>query len=105
LKTEVHVFRVVNGEKAEVLAFTTRANSGKMPGILASMGLGEAVIGPITMLTGIEDAVSGGQKIYSSQIEHLAGKTSDQTARYLSQYAAQQGWIPKRKAEYVHLAS
>jgi hypothetical protein len=105
LKTEVHVFRVVNGEKAEVLAFTTRANSGKMPGMLASMGIGELALGPITLFTGIEDAVSSGQKIYSSQVDHLASKTSDQTARYLSQYAAQEGWIPKRKAEYVHLAS
>ena len=81
------MFRVVNGEKAEVLAFTTHADSGKMPGLAASMGLGELVLGPITAITAIEDAASSGQKIYSSQIEYLAGETSDQVARYLSQYA------------------
>jgi len=105
LATEVHVYRVVNGEKAEVLAFTTYADSGKMPGIAASMGMGEVVIGPITAITAIEDAVSSGQKIYSSQIEYLAGETSDQVARYMSQYAATEGWIPKNKAERVKLAS
>ncbi|WP_331584014.1 DUF4410 domain-containing protein [Candidatus Binatus sp.] len=105
LATEIHVFRVVNGEKAEVLAFTTRANSGKMPGLAASMGFGELVLGPITAITAIEDAASSGQKIYSSQIEYLANETSDQVARYLSQYAAQEDWISRRKAKSVHLAS
>jgi hypothetical protein len=105
LKTEVHVYRVVNGEKAEVLAFTTRADSGKMPGMLASMGAGEVLIGPITLLTAAENAASSGQKIYSSQIDYLAGKTSDQVARYLSQYAAEESWIAKSKAKSVHLAS
>lgn len=31
LASDVHVFRVVDGEKAEVLALTTYADSGKMP--------------------------------------------------------------------------
>ncbi|HZC47142.1 MAG TPA: DUF4410 domain-containing protein [Candidatus Acidoferrum sp.] len=105
LKTEVHVFRVVNGEKAEVLAFTTRADSGSMPGMLASMGVGELALGPITMFQAVQNVASSGQKIYSSQIDYLAGETSDQVTRYLSQYAAVEGWIPKSKAKSVHLAS
>ena len=105
LATEVEVYRVTNGERAEVLRFTTSANSGKMPGVAASLGMGEMFVGPITLISGIEDAVSSGQKIYSSQIEYLAGETSDQVARYLSQYAAQEDWIPRNKAKSVHLAS
>ena len=105
LATEVHVFRVVNGEKAEVLAFHTRANSGKMPGMAASIGFGVFLLGPITALTAIEDALSSGQKIYVSQIDYLASKTGDQVARYLSQYSAAQHWIPRNKARSVHFAS
>jgi len=105
LATEVHVFRVVNGERAEVLTFTTRANSGKMPGVAESMGFGELFLGPVTLMVGIEDALSSGQKIYASQIEYLAGETSDQVARYLSQYAASERWIPPSKAKSVHLTS
>ena len=105
LVTEVHVFRVVNGEKAEVLSFTTHADSGRMPGVLASLGFGEIMLGPITAISTVEDAVSSGQKIYSSEIDYLANETSDQVARYLSQYSADEGWIPKRKAKSVHLAS
>jgi hypothetical protein len=105
LATEVHVFRVVNGEKAEVLVFTTHAKSGEMPGMAASIGFGELLLGPITAITAIEDALSSGQKIYSSQIDYLAANTGDQVARYLAQYSAAQHWIPKNRAKPVHLES
>ena len=105
LATEVHVFRVVNGEKAEVLVFTTHAKSGEMPGMAASMGFGELLLGPITAITAVEDAVSSGQKIYSSQIDYLAAETGDQVARYLTQYSAAQHWIPRNRAKPVHLKS
>ena len=82
LTTEVHVFRVMHGERAEVLSFTTHADSGKMPGILPSMGVGELMLGPIKLITAIKDAASSAQKIYSSQMEYLAGKTADQVAAY-----------------------
>jgi hypothetical protein len=96
---------VVEGEKAEVLTFTTHADSGRMPGLLPSMGVGELVLGPITALTAIEDAASSGQKIYSSQIEYLSGKTAEQVANYLSQYSADNGWISRSKAKSVKLAA
>jgi hypothetical protein len=105
MATEVRVYRVTNGERAEVLNFTTRANSGKMPGVAASLGAGEMFVGPITLITGIGDALSSGQKIYVSQIDYLAGETGNEVARYLSQYAAAEGWIPPGKAKSVHLAS
>jgi len=104
LTTEVHVFRVMHGKRAEVLSFTTHADSGKMPGVLPSMGAGELVLGPINLITAIKDAASSGQKIYSSQIEYLAGKTADQVADYLSQYSADEGWIPRNKAKSVKFA-
>ena len=107
LATEVHVFRVVNDEKAEVLAFATHADSGRMPGVAASIGFGAFVLGPITALSAIsaiEDAFSSGQKIYASQIDYLASETGDQVARYLSQYSADEHWIPRSKAKSVHLA-
>jgi hypothetical protein len=105
LATEVHVFRVVNGEKAEVLSFTTHAYSGKMPGVAASMGFGELFLGPITLIGSMENAPSSGQKIYSSQIEYLSSESGDQAAGYLSQYSAAEGWIPRNKAKSVHLTS
>jgi len=104
LTTEVHVFRVIHGARAEVLSFTTHADSGKMPGVLPSMGAGELVLGPINLITAIKDAALSGQKVYSSQIEYLAGKTADQVADYLSQYSADEGWIPRNQAKSVKFA-
>jgi len=105
LETEVHVFRVAHGEWAEVLAFTTHADSGKMPGVVPSMGVGELVLGPITALREAKGIASGGGKIYTTQLDHLAGKTGDQVGRYLSQYSAEEGWIPQDRAKSVRLAA
>ena len=105
LDTEVHVFRVVHGERAEVLVFTTHADSGRMPGLVPSMGVGQFLLGPITLISAIEDAASSGQKIYSSQLEFLAGETADQVAAYLSQYSADEGWIPRSKTRSAKLAA
>src|SRR5262249_20042324 len=61
LVTQVHVFRVVDSEKAEVLAFTTQANSGKMPGIAAgsigTLGMGQLVLGPALIVKAVKDAL------------------------------------------------
>jgi Domain of unknown function (DUF4410) len=105
LKTEVHVFRAAYGERAEVLAFTTHADSGKMPGLLPSLGVGELFIGPITAVSKAKDTASPGERIYTSQIDYLASRTGDDVARYLSQYAAQEGWIPRERAQSVRLAA
>lgn len=105
LDTEVHVFRVSDGERAEVLAFTTHADSGKMPGVLPSLGMGELFIGTITTIAKAKGVASGGQKIYSSQIDYLASRTGEEVVRYFSQYAAREGWIPPERAKSVKLAA
>jgi hypothetical protein len=105
--TEVHVYRVVNDQRAEVLAFTTRADSGRMPGIFPSLftlGIGQIALAPVTTVKVVKDAASGGMKVYSSQVNHLASQTGDQVARYLSQYAAAQHWIAQDKARRPHYA-
>jgi hypothetical protein len=105
LDTEVHVYRVSHGERAEVLAFTTHADSGWMPGLAESMPLGVFLIGPITVLSTVGEAASTGQKIYSTQMEYLAGETGDQISNYLSQYAAEEIWIPGYEAKSVNLVA
>jgi len=102
-ETEVHVYRVSQGERAEVLAFTTHADSGRMPGLAESMPLGVFLIGPITVLSTVENAASTGQRIYSTQMEYLASETGDEISRYLSQYSADQSWIPRDEAKSVNL--
>lgn len=103
LETEVHVYRVAQGERAEVLTFTTDADSGRMPGLAETLPLGVFLIGPITVLSTVENSASTGQKIYSTQMEYLASETGDEISRYLSQYSAEESWIPEDKAKSVNL--
>jgi hypothetical protein len=105
LDTEVHVFRVAQGEQVEVLTFRTHADSGKMPGVVPSLGAGELFIGTISTLAKVKNAFSTGDKIYNSQIDHLASRTGDEIGRYLSLYAADEGWIPWERAKPVKLAA
>ena len=78
LDTEVRVYRVSHGERAEVLSFTTHADSGRMPGLAETMPLGVFLIGPITVLSTVGDAASTGQTIYSTKMEYLAAETGEQ---------------------------
>ena len=114
LDTDVHVSRVAFGEGTEVLTFTTQAKSGEMPGLIPSLTVGFllaplAILPAATNITSIfsvtKNAASTGEGIYSSQIDHLASKTGDQVARYLSQYLENKGWMPKSRAESVNLAA
>lgn len=105
LDTEVQVYRVSHGERAEVLSFTTHADSGRMPGLAETMPLGVFLIGPITVLSVVRDTAFTGQAIYSTQMEYLAGETGDQISNYLSQYAADESWIPGSKAKSVNLVA
>jgi hypothetical protein len=38
-------------------------------------------------------------------MEYLAGETGDQISNYLSQYSANESWIPWSKAKSVNLVS
>jgi hypothetical protein len=105
LDTEVKVYRVSHGERAEILAFTTHADSGRMPGIAETMPVAVFLIGPITVFSAVRNAASTGGQIYSTQMEYLAGETGDQISNYLSQYSANESWIPWSKAKSVNLVS
>jgi len=105
LDTEVHVYRVSQGERAEILSFTTHADSGKMPGLAESLPLGVFLIGPITLFTTMEDTASTGQKLYSTEVDYLGAETGDQIARYITQYAAGQLWITPEQAKPPNLVA
>jgi len=105
LDTDVRVYRVSHGERAEVLAFTTHADSGRMPGLAETMPVGVFLIGPITAFSLARDAASTGGKIYSTEMAYLASETGDQISGYLSQYSANESWIPWSKAKSVNLVS
>ena len=99
LDTRVNIYQVANGNDAQLLDFTTHADSGKMPGAAVTMGAGAAAQGGATIGMGAASGAMAGGKLYTSSTSFLADSTAKQIVAYFSQYAATQDWISQDKAE------
>ena len=74
-----------------MLAFSTHADSGKMPAAAVMAPVGVAAGGGAAAVVGMNAAV-GGAKTYSSSTSSLAKKTSDQIVKTVTDYTARAGW-------------
>lgn len=101
LDTEVKIYQFANGTPAQLLDFTTHAESGKMPGAALTMGAGAAAQGGATAAMGAASVGMAGAKTYSSSMGNLADSTAKQVVAYFSQYAANQGWITQDQVQSV----
>jgi hypothetical protein len=91
LDSKVSMYQRINGKLNQVLAFTTHADSGKMPGAAVFAPVGVAAGGGAAAIVGVNAAV-GGAKTYTSSTSSLAKKTSDQIVKTMTDYTAQAGW-------------
>ena len=91
LDANVTMYQRVGGNLNQVLAFSTHADSGKMPGAAVMAPVGVAAGGGAAAVVGVNAAV-GGAKTYSSSTSSLAKKTSDQIVKTVTDYTAQAGW-------------
>ena len=91
LDSNVSMYQRVGGNLNQVLAFSTHADSGKMPGAAVMAPVGVAAGGGAAAVAGVNAAV-GGAKTYSSSISSLAKKTSEQIVKTVTDYTARAGW-------------
>ncbi|MFZ0890469.1 MAG: DUF4410 domain-containing protein [Candidatus Binataceae bacterium] len=91
LDTSVEVWQRSGDMSSRLLAFTTHADSGKMPGA-AVMGPAGAAAGAGAASVVVANAAAGGVKNYTSSNGFLADKTATQIVDSLTQYFAQHGW-------------
>jgi hypothetical protein len=91
LDSNVSMYQRVGGTLNQVLAFSTHADSGKMPGAAVMAPVGVAAGGGAAAVVGMNAAV-GGAKTYSSSTSSLAKKTSDQIVKTVTDYTARAGW-------------
>lgn len=99
LGTQVIIYQVVDGQRSQLLIFTTHAESAKTPGAAMTMGVGAAAQGGATVAMGAASAGMAGVKTYRSSMGSLADSTAKQIVAYFSQYAANQRWIPEDKVQ------
>ena len=91
LDSNVSMYQRIGGNLNQVLAFSTHADSGKMPGAAVMAPVGVAAGGGAAAVVGMNAAV-GGAKTYSSSTSSLAKKTSDQIVKTVTDYTARAGW-------------
>jgi hypothetical protein len=91
LDSNVSMYQRIGGNLNQVLAFSTHADSGKMPGAAVMAPVGVAAGGGAAAVVGMNAAV-GGAKTYSSSTSSLAKKTSDQIVKTVTNYTARAGW-------------
>jgi hypothetical protein len=100
--TQVNIYRIDEGSTDQLLNFTTRAESSKMPGAAETMGIGAAAQGGMTVGVAAASTGMGGVKAYRSSIDSLADDTAKQIVAYYSQFAVAQHWLSQDKVQRVH---
>jgi len=93
LDANVYVYQTTSAVgRHEVLSFTTHADSGKMPGVIATGPAGAAAGGSTAAATLGANVAMGGVKTYRSSTGFLGDKTAEQVVETLQNYFTQQGW-------------
>jgi hypothetical protein len=75
--------------------FTTHADSGEMPGAAIMGAPGAAVGGTAAAVSLGVNLAAGAGKTYTSGTGFLAKRSADKAVAHMSQYFANQGWIPQ----------
>lgn len=91
LDSNAAMYQRIGGNLNQVLAFSTHADSGKMPGAAVMAPAGVAAGGGAAAIVGMNAAV-GGAKTYRSSTSSLAKKTSDQIVKAVTDYTVRAGW-------------
>lgn len=88
---QIEVHYVVRTDPIKLVEFTAHADSGRVPGAAATMGVGAAAQASTAGMVAANAAI-GGVKAHRSGVEQLAGKSAEKAVAYLSEYFAKQGW-------------
>ena len=102
MTVRAQVFRPA--QRRMLLEFTTRADSGRMPGAAATVPATAAM--PLTLGLGVTagSAVASGVNANGATISHLAASSAEQSVRFLSEFFARQGWIGQAQVKGAQIA-
>jgi uncharacterized lipoprotein YajG len=86
-----------NGAPQTLVTFEANADSGHMPGVAETAGVGAAA-GHVAMSAAAGAGAHGASEAKNDTISSDAGKLAKSIARQLAQAAGQNGWVPVSKA-------
>ena len=99
LDTEVWALQTTHRGREQLLRFTTHADSGELPGAAATMGVGAAAQGGVTVGMAAANTAASGFRVYRSQIEQLADRSAAKATAFISEYAGREGWIAPQQVQ------
>jgi len=103
-KVETRVAVYHGTDRRKLLEFTTRSDSGKLPGAAATLPASAVVQGGMTAGVIAGSAIGTGYEAYRTDVAQMAKFSAEQTVRYLSEYFAKQGWIRSDQAKKARIA-
>jgi hypothetical protein len=102
---DVAVYQLVNGSNQQIMNFTTHADSGKMPGAALTAPAGAAAGGAAAAASLGANLAAGAGKTYTSAMSVMAQRSAKQAVAYMSQYFANQQWIPQNMVQTADTGS
>ena len=101
LETHVQVYR--GSARQKLMEFATLADSGKLPGVVATLPVGALAPAGVGVGIAASSAVSTGMNITPSQLTSMAASSAEQAVRFLSEFFSQQGWIVANRAKKAQI--
>jgi len=92
--TAVRLYQYSSGNSAELMTFTTHADSGEMPGVGITGPAGAAAGGAAAAASLGVNVAAGGVKSVTSSTSYLADQSAKQIVTQVNNFASQQGWNP-----------
>jgi hypothetical protein len=89
----------------QIMNFSTEANSGKMPGAALTAPAGAAAGGAAAAASLGANLAAGAGKTYTSAMSTMAQRSAKQAVSYMSQYFANQNWIPQSMVQTADTGS
>jgi hypothetical protein len=103
METRVRVYQGTQGHK--LLEFDTHADSGKMPGAVATVPAGAAAPAGVGVGLAAGSAVASWLTVNPADVDEMAARSADQAVRYLSEFFARQGWLRANQVKKARLAN
>jgi hypothetical protein len=103
-KVETRVGLYMGIERRKLLEFTTRSDSGKLPGAGATVPAGAVVQGGVTAGVIAGGVIGTGYEAYRTDVVQMARFSAEQSVRYLSEFFAKQGWIGSDQVKKARIA-
>ena len=92
-RVETQVQIIGTREQKKLLEFSTRADSGRLPGAAVTLPVGAALPAGLSLGVAAGSAVAKGVNENSSKTDQMAVSSAEQAVRYLTEFFARQGWV------------